>query len=44
LNPKLQDLGLEQYVPAFRDNDIDSEVLLMVALTGHRQLPAPRHT
>src|ERR1700726_2054247 len=24
----LQDLGLERYVPAFRDNDIDAEVLL----------------
>src|ERR1700675_4253743 len=23
----LQDLGLERYVPAFRDNDIDAEVL-----------------
>jgi hypothetical protein len=23
----LQDLGLECYVPAFRDNDIDAEVL-----------------
>ena len=23
----LQDLGLERYVPAFRDNDIDGEVL-----------------
>jgi hypothetical protein len=23
----LQDLGLERYVPAFRDNDVDAEVL-----------------
>jgi len=23
----LQDLGLERYAPAFRDNDVDGEVL-----------------
>ena len=28
----LRGLGLEQYAPAFRDNDVDSEVLL--ELTG----------
>ena len=43
----LQDLGLERYVPAFRDNDIDAEVLLKltaedlisigVASVGHRR-------
>src|SRR6516162_3330409 len=43
----LQDLGLERYVPAFRDNDIDSEVLrkltaedlisIGVTSVGHRR-------
>src|SRR6266446_1096800 len=43
----LQDLGLERYVPAFRDNDIDVEVLLKltaedlisigVTSVGHRR-------
>jgi len=43
----LQDLGLERYVPAFRDNDIDAEVLpkltaedlisLGVTSVGHRR-------
>jgi hypothetical protein len=43
----LQDLGLERYVPAFRDNDIDAEVLLKltaedlisigVTSVGHRR-------
>ena len=43
----LRGLGLEQYVPAFRDNDIDREVLrglttddlreLGVASIGHRR-------
>ena len=43
----LQDLGLERYVPAFRDNDIDAEVLpkltaedlisIGVTSVGHRR-------
>jgi hypothetical protein len=43
----LQDLGLELYVPAFRDNEIDERVLpsltaedskdLGVTLVGHRR-------
>ena len=43
----LQDLGLERYVSAFRDNDIDAEVLpkltaedlvsIGVILVGHRR-------
>ena len=43
----LQDLGLERYVPAFRDNEIDGEVLpkltaedlkdLGVTSVGHRR-------
>src|SRR5246127_1384461 len=43
----LQDLGLERYVPAFRDNDIDAEVLpkltaedlisIGVSSVGHRR-------
>jgi hypothetical protein len=43
----LQDLGLERYVPAFRDNDVDAEVLLKltaedlisigVTSVGHRR-------
>ena len=43
----LQDLGLERYVPAFRDNEIDWEVLpkltsedlreIGVAAIGHRR-------
>ena len=43
----LQDLGLERYVPAFRDNEIDERVLpgltaddlkdLGVTLVGHRR-------
>jgi hypothetical protein len=46
----LQDLGLERYVPAFRDNEIDWEVLprltsedlreIGVAAIGHRR---PHH-
>src|ERR1700682_5558050 len=44
----LRDLGLERYVPAFRDNEIDERVLpslttkdlkdLGVTLVGHRRL------
>jgi class 3 adenylate cyclase/predicted ATPase len=44
----LQDLGLERYVPAFRDNDIDAEVLrkltaedlisIGVTSVGHRRM------
>jgi hypothetical protein len=43
----LQDLGLERYVPAFRDNEVDGDVLpdltaedligLGVTLIGHRR-------
>jgi hypothetical protein len=43
----LRDLGLERYVPAFRGNDVDAEVLLKltaedlisigVATVGHRR-------
>jgi hypothetical protein len=43
----LQSLGLERYVPAFRDNDVDAEVLprltaedlreLGIASIGHRR-------
>ena len=43
----LHDLGLERYVPAFRDNDVDAEVLrkltaddlISIAVTsvGHRR-------
>ena len=43
----LRGLGLEQYAPAFRDNDVDGEVLpeltaedskdLGVTLVGHRR-------
>ncbi len=45
----LQGLGLERYAPAFRDNDVDAEVLLRltgedlrelgVASIGHRRRP-----
>jgi hypothetical protein len=34
----LQDLGLERYVPAFRDNEIDWEVLRPLM---HRLPPTP---
>src|SRR5690242_12459597 len=47
----LQDLGLERYVPAFRDNDIDAEVLRKVIAEDLSRPPAqaarrdcqPRH-
>jgi SAM domain (Sterile alpha motif) len=45
----LQDLGLQRYVQAFRDNDIDAEVLLKLTIedlisigvtsVGHRREP-----
>ena len=34
----LQDLGLERYVPAFRDNDVDAEVLLRLTADDLREL------
>ena len=34
----LQSLGLERYVSAFRDNDVDAEVLRLIGL------PAPHRT
>ena len=48
----LRGLGLEQYAPAFRDNDVDGEVLpeltaddlisIGVTSVGHRRKPAGR--
>ena len=34
----LRELGLEQYVPAFRDNDIDAEVLRRLTSADLREL------
>ena len=34
----LQDLGLERYAPAFRDNDVDAEVLLRLTTEDLREL------
>jgi SAM (Sterile alpha motif) domain-containing protein len=34
----LQRLGLERYVPAFRDNDVDAEVLLRLTAEDLREL------
>jgi hypothetical protein len=36
----LQDLGLERYVPAFRDNDVDAAVLLRLTADDLRELGA----
>ena len=35
----LRDLGLERYVSAFRDNDIDAEVLLKLTAEDLIELP-----
>ena len=34
----LQGLGLERYVPAFRDNDVDADVLLRLTAEDLREL------
>jgi class 3 adenylate cyclase len=34
----LRDLGLERYAPAFRDNDVDAEVLLRLTADDLREL------
>jgi SAM domain (Sterile alpha motif) len=34
----LRGLGLEQYAPAFRDNDVDGEVLLRLTADDLREL------
>jgi SAM (Sterile alpha motif) domain-containing protein len=34
----LQGLGLERYAPAFRDNDVDAEVLLRLTADDLREL------
>ena len=34
----LQSLGLERYVPAFRDNDVDAEVLRRLTAEDLREL------
>jgi len=34
----LRGLGLEQYAPAFRDNDIDGEILLRLSAEDLREL------
>jgi hypothetical protein len=34
----LRGLGLEQYAPAFRDNDIDGEILLRLTAEDLREL------
>ena len=34
----LQGLGLERYAPAFRDNDVDAEVLLRLTTEDLREL------
>jgi hypothetical protein len=37
----LRDLGLERYVPAFRDNDIDAEVLPKLTAEDLQGLAVP---
>ena len=36
----LRQLGLAQYEPAFRDNDVDGDVLQCVSLNGSAMRPA----
>jgi hypothetical protein len=38
----LQGLGLERYVPNFRENDVDGEVLLRLTAEDLRELGLPR--
>jgi hypothetical protein len=38
----LRDLGLERYVSAFRDNDIDAEVLLKLTAEDLISIGSPR--